>query len=290
MSYRGPQKYPINLYAASQLERNRFVKITSGVPAYTGVGEVPAGYITSRGHATDYAVGVTPLDAADGSFLINLATAVAANGAIFSGASGKGTGLTYTALNRSEQDVPGAPSTGQIFLVPAAGWTSVASSANKIATYGAASFSYTAPSAGDVVYVAEEGIYLQYSGSAWVNVSPVAKAIEAGAAGADVACYRISERAPLARADFPSTLNQGALIVCAGKSAAETDSDAAVTILDGRILSTDLAVCTANAGTTGASLPIVKAVCTAGTLTITLSGNGGAGTSINYIVFRSLDA
>lgn len=288
MSYRGPQKYPINLYATSQLERNRFVKITAGVPAYTGVGEVPSGYITSRGHATDYAVGVTPLEAADGSFLINLATAVAANGAIFSGANGKGTGLTYTALNRSEQDVPSA-STGQIFLVPAAGWASAASSANKIATYGAASFTYTSPTTGDVVYVTEEGIYLQYNGSAWVGVSPVAKAIEAGAAGADVACYRVSERAPLARADFPTTLNQGALIVCAGKSTAETDADSTVTILDGRILSSDLAVCTANAGTTTASLPIVKAVCTAGTLTVTLSGSGGASTSINYIVFRSLD-
>lgn len=80
--------------------------------------------------------------------------------------------------------------------------------------------------------------------------------------------------------------SNGAYIVAlAGKSASENDADASVVITATGVLSSDMVFATiiAQAGTA----TIIKAVPTADTITVTLSGNGGAGTVIAYQVLRA---
>ena len=74
----------------------------------------------------------------------------------------------------------------------------------------------------------------------------------------------------------------GALVKFAGISAAEVDADASVVISETGILATDvcLAVVTAAAN----AVYVTKVVPTADTLTVTLSGNGGAGTQVAWVV------
>ena len=75
--------------------------------------------------------------------------------------------------------------------------------------------------------------------------------------------------------------------VAVGVSVSETDSNGSVIIdlTSKGVLSTDIAIACMIAGATPQS--VTKAVCTTNTLTVTLSGNGGAGTIIAFIVFRA---
>ena len=72
----------------------------------------------------------------------------------------------------------------------------------------------------------------------------------------------------------------------AGITASETDSDASVVASVTGVASTDVVVASilAQAGTAS----LLKAVPTTNTLTFTLSGNGGAGTRIQYAIFRAV--
>jgi hypothetical protein len=74
--------------------------------------------------------------------------------------------------------------------------------------------------------------------------------------------------------------------VAIGITAAETDSDAEVVATISGLVATDIAFAIMNAGATAQA--VKKAVCTTNTLTITLAGNGGAGTQIAYAVFRAV--
>ena len=75
------------------------------------------------------------------------------------------------------------------------------------------------------------------------------------------------------------------VVAYAGISPSETDSDASVVISVAGVLSTDIVLCTI-VGQAGTAY-IVKAVPTTDTITVTLSGNGGAGTKIAYQVLRA---
>lgn len=72
----------------------------------------------------------------------------------------------------------------------------------------------------------------------------------------------------------------------AGVSSAENDSDASVVITVAGVLATDVVTASilAQAGTAS----ILKVVPTTDTITVTLSGNGGAGTQISYSVLRAI--
>ena len=74
-------------------------------------------------------------------------------------------------------------------------------------------------------------------------------------------------------------------VIAAGTSAAENDADATITITLTGAAATDVAVASVRAST--AAVYVVKAVLTADTLTVTLSGNGGVGTQVDYIVTRA---
>lgn len=75
-------------------------------------------------------------------------------------------------------------------------------------------------------------------------------------------------------------------IIAAGTSAAEVDADATVTITITGAVAGDVAVVTLRAAAN--AVYVTKAVLTADTLTVTLSGNGGAGTQVDYIVIRAV--
>lgn len=74
-------------------------------------------------------------------------------------------------------------------------------------------------------------------------------------------------------------------IVAAGSSAAENDADASVVIAIPGVAATDVATVTLRAAAN--AVYVTKAVLTADTLTVTLSGNGGAGTVVDYTVSRA---
>ena len=75
-------------------------------------------------------------------------------------------------------------------------------------------------------------------------------------------------------------------IIAAGTSAAEVDADATVVIAIPGAAATDVATATLRAAANAVN--VTKAVLTADTLTVTLSGNGGAGTTVDYMVSRSV--
>lgn len=75
-------------------------------------------------------------------------------------------------------------------------------------------------------------------------------------------------------------------IVAAGTSAAEVDADATVVIAIPGAAATDIATATLRAATN--VVYVTKAVLTADTLTVTLSGVGGAGTTVDYMVSRAV--
>lgn len=75
-------------------------------------------------------------------------------------------------------------------------------------------------------------------------------------------------------------------IVFAGSSTSETDADAEVVVTVTGAVDTDVAHATLRAAAN--AVYVTKAVLTADTLTITLSGNGGAGTIVDYYVCRAV--
>lgn len=76
-----------------------------------------------------------------------------------------------------------------------------------------------------------------------------------------------------------------AVVKYAGTSPSENDSDASVVISAPGVLATDFVVATIRAQSGTAY--ILKAVPTTDTITVTLSGNGGAGTQIDWAASRA---
>jgi len=283
----GETQFPLTLIAASQLHRYRLVTIIAGVPAYASAGGRVDGVTRAIGDENDYAVAVYPISKIDRTFFVEAAGAIAAHGAAFATTDGKVIGKLYDVFNRSEQDVPDAPATGR-YLVPAAGWSSEADSADKIAYYDGAAWTYTAAVEGNVLYIAQEDKYVIFNGTAWVDAQVIGYSSEVAVDGQTIALYNYGQSEEIRRDQLPSELNPAAKIVAAGLSDAETDDDSEVVVLDARIAATDIALVTLKAA--GNAVYVTKAACTAGTLTVTLSGNGGAGTVVNYTILRSLDS
>ena len=284
MAYKGEMKFPLSLTAASQLERNRLVAITAaGVPAYGTYGSAIDGVTRSRSDANDYGTAVLPLGEAGQSFFVTLGGTLAAGGAIFCGASGVGMPSKGTVQSRSLGE-DAAPTEGELWIVPTNIDWEAGSHQEEVATRGAAAWTYAAATAGDVYYVVDEGCYVIWNGSAWVESPIVAYALEVGASGNDIACFRPRGMDRVSIEQMDAGIRQTEIIVASGKSVAENDTNASVVITDERIAATDSAQVTiaAQAGTA----TVLKAVCTANTLTVTLSGNGGADTVLNYLVTR----
>jgi len=136
------------------------------------------------------------------------------------------------------------------------------------------------PTLGDVYYITNEGGYVQYTTS-WVDVEPLGYAAEAAVAGSHTAVDAVLYAKQTRDQGF------GAKIVYAGKTASETDADAAVIVTDSRFAAGDVAV--ASVLSSAVSVYPKRVSVGAGLCTISLSGNGGAGTIVNLIVARTLD-
>ena len=288
MSYKGEKLLPLSLTAAAQLERNRAVTITdAGVPAYTTYGSVARGVTRVRGNVNDYQIEVLPLDFVDKTFTLGVVGTVAAGALLFpADAVGRVKGLASATpiISRSEGE-EATPTEGDLYIVPTGIDWEAGTNQEKIATRGAAAWTYASAAVGDTYYVTDEGCYVTWNGTAWVITKVVAIAAEAGVSGEDVTCYRpAASPADLTNDNLADAIKLGTRIVCAGLSVAESDADASVVISDDRIAVGDIVVASvaAQAGTAS----IQKAVVTANTITVTLSGNGGAGTIIAYIVCR----
>jgi len=310
--YTGVKSFPLQLAAASQLMERRVVKISAAnVPAYATYGDVALGYTTQRGDENDYAVTVMPFDFIDGTFFLDLEGTVIAHAPLFAtGTVGKvktyttiAGGTAYTVKSRS-LDLAAAPANKDTYIIPTnntqiATWNDHADIADAAAgdvvyfdgtnwkcakngttaiTSGAAS-----PATGDIYYVEDEGIFVIWSGTAWVEAPVLCYAGEAGVSGGYIACYNNKKSAQVSIEQLDSGVRPALKLVCVGQ----------VTIADGgtsgvyhndQILSTDYVF--VSHATLGA-IPVHAAVTAADTVTVTCTDPNG-NLTVNILVVRAV--
>lgn len=296
MSFKGWREQELLCSCKTVLERNRLININkaTGAATYSGPGSEPAGVTRARSR-NDLAT-IYPIASKTRSFLIKIASNVSVGDLLFPAANGMAVNSSYTVVT-SGLAVEPSLSADAVYLVPAgASGDNWADKDNAVAIY---THSATEPkwtfievaadnNVGLTILDSSTGKYLSWKGTAWVLATPVAYANEAGVSGAEIEAYQISDMGRISGVFTPEEMNFG--IVLMGQSASETDVDKKVVVSDTRIKADDVAFVTiaGQAGNGTDMAYIVKAVCTAGKLTITLSGNGGAGTVINYMIVRGL--
>ena len=296
MSFKGWREQELLCSCATTLERNRLIDINkaTGVATYSGPGSEPAGVTRARSR-NDLAT-IYPIASKTRSFLVKIASDVAAGDLLFPASNGMAVKSSHTVVTSGLKAEP-TLSANATYLVPegATGdhWLG---KDNAVAVYDKTETKWTFIEAdvGLTILDSSTGKYLSWDGEAWVLATPVAYANEAGVSGAEIEAYQISDMGRISGVFTPEEMNFG--IVLMGQGTPEAASPTAVVVLDARIKAGDVAFVTiagqAGDPPDGGGDPvmayIVKAVCTAGTLTITLSGDGGAGTVINYMIVRGL--
>ena len=290
MSFKGWREQELLCSCATTLERNRLIDINkaTGVATYSGPGSEPAGVTRARSR-NDLAT-IYPIASKTRSFLVKIASDVAAGDLLFPASNGMAVKSSHTVVTSGLKAEP-TLSANATYLVPegATGdhWLG---KDNAVAVYDKTETKWTFIEAdvGLTILDSSTGKYLSWDGEAWVLATPVAYANEAGVSGAEIEAYQISDMGRISGVFTPEEMNFG--IVLMGQGTPEAASPTAVVVLDARIKAGDVAFVTI-AGQTGDNnvmAHIVKAVCTAGELTITLSGDGGAGTVITYMIVRGL--
>jgi hypothetical protein len=314
--YTGVQSFPLQLTAVSQLMERRVVTISSAnVPAYATYGGIALGYITQRGDENDYMVTVMPFDFIDGTFFLDLAGTVATHSPLFAtGVIGKvktytviAGGALYTVKSRS-LDLAAAPASGDTYIVPAnstqiATWNGHADitgavygdvvrwdGSNWFAADDGTTVATTAgnctPVAGDVYYVADEGIFVIWSGTAWVEAPVLAYAGGAGVSGGYIACYRKTKATQVSVEQLDSGVRSAIKLVCLGQINIADNATSGAYHND-QILSTDSVFISKVTTTSGVSIP-VSAVVTADTVTVTCTDPGADGVTVNILVVRAV--
>ena len=303
MSFKGWREQELLCSCATTLERNRLIDINkaTGVATYSRPGSEPAGVTRARSR-NDLAT-IYPIASKTRSFLVKIASNVSGGDLLFPAANGMAVNSSHTVVT-SGLGVEPTPSANAVYLVPAdATGQNWSGKDNAVAVYThSAETKWTfievaAPTednnnVGLTILDSSTGKYLSWNGTAWVLATPVAYANEAGVSGAEIEAYQISDMGRISGVFTPEGMNFG--IVLMGQSVAEDVNNAEVVVSDARIKDDDVAFVTiadqTGSGGEGSEVlaSIVKAVCTAGTLTITLSGNGGANTVINYMIVRGL--
>lgn len=315
--YTGVQSFPLQLTAAaSQLMERRVVKISAAnVPAYATYGDVALGYVTQRGDENDYAVTVMPFDFIDGTFFLDLAGTVAAHAPLFAtGVLGKvktytaiAAGATYTVKSRS-LDLAASPAVGDTYIIPSnatqiATWNNHVDISNAVSgdvvrwdgtnwlaasdgTTVATTAGNCTPVEGDVYYVEDEGIFVIWNGTAWVEAPVLAYAGEAGVSGGYIACYSSKKGAQVSVEQLDSGVRPALKLVCAGQI---TVADNATTgaYHNDQILSTDYVFVSKVTTTSGVAIP-VNAACAADTVTVTCTDPGADGLVVNILVVRAV--
>lgn len=289
MSFRGYRVDELQCACSGTLERNRFATITkaTNTAAYAGAGSEVDGVITAR--SANNKVSVYPVSSKKRTFLIKLLSAVSRGDALFPAIDGQAVKSSYDVIRgvTTEPELS-ADATYLLPAVPAGDDWAGHGNAVAIYTHSDQKWSFVDVSetanVGLTVHVSEEGKYYTWNGTAWVLAKVAAYANEAGVVGDEIEAYR-SKDLDRANSDMlPANCNFG--IALMGSSTAETDANAEVVVSDNRIAAGDIAIVTI--ADQASTATVLKAVCTDGTLTVTLSGNGGAGTVINYIIVRPL--
>lgn len=287
------ERYFCNKSSASAVyERNRLVTITkaTNVATYATYGDVAEGCTTEvRAKETDNGVSVYPIGAMAQSFLLKAAAAITRGNFVFPVAEGKVVQSSYNCAT----GVAAEPSlsANATYLLPAAvtgdHWTG---HANAVAIYthsDTPSWAFVDVSStvnlGLTVYVTDTKKYYTWNGTSWVLAKAAAIANENANAGAEFECYEVDGVTRITSDRLPADMNAGIALV---KQYTGNPGGTSVTILDSRVAAGDKAICQVQGGTTAAY--VVSAVCTAGTITLTLSTNSGANTIITVIVVRGL--
>ena len=306
MSFKGWREQELLCSCATTLERNRLINIdkATGAATYSGPGSEPAG--VTRARSRNNLATIYPIASKTRSFLVKIASNVAAGDLLFPAADGMAVSSSHTVITSGLQTEPSSLSKDAAYLVPVgAAGDNWGTKGNAVAVYkhseggGAWTFTEVAAPAVDnnnvglTIFDSSIGKYLSWNGTAWVLATPVACANEAGVSGAEIEAYQISDMGRISGVFTPEGMNFG--IVLMGQSASEdvNDDGDEVVVSDARIKDGDVAFVTI-ADQTGSDdatptmAHIVKAVCEAGELTITLSGDGGANTVINYMIVRGL--
>lgn len=291
MGLLGPSKNRLNydkLVSTTTYARNRLLTGTpsTGKAAYATYGSVATGYTQHVNvEATDAMVAIIPLNKVDDSFFLKALTAITKGSLVFPATEGRVVQSSYNCL-AGVTAAPDSPTAGDTYMLPAAptgtGWEE---HANAIAIRGAAAWSYVDVSAtvnlGLTVYLTEERRYYTWNGTAWVVAKAAAIAAESAVAGQEFVCYNTGNTQRLIVDALPAGMNFAPTLV---KAVSGAGGAAAASILDNRILTTDkvdvLVASTANA--------VYKrsVTCgTAGTVTLTFSGDPGAWTG-TLMVYR----
>lgn len=288
MGFRGYRKEVLECTWSTSLERNRLATITKSTKtaAYATYGSTAEGVVTSRAGYTaggNKSVTVLPLASLFSTFLVKCHRAVDKGDLLFPSLDGQVVSSEYTAGTRGIAAQPSL-SADAVYLLPATvtgtQWSGHGN-AVYIYTHSGTVHSFVDVSAtanlGLTVYVTDEKKYYTWNGTAWVVAKPAAIANEAGAVGAEIEGYNVSD--PVGES------GTGYGFPVAGQYSGNP-AGTTITILDARIVAGDKALCTIN-GSTNASY-IIRAVTTAGTLTITTNTDPGASTLVTWAILRAL--
>lgn len=294
MGLQGRRKEVLCCAVASTLEQNRLVNITKSTctAAYSSYGSVSEGVTTTRSGLTiggTEVVTVLPLASLFSTFFVKCHRTVTKGAALFPSLSGQVVASEYTASTRGVAAQPSLSANATYLLPATVTGTQWEGHGNAVYVYTHAGTVHTfidvsgTANLGLTVYISDEKKYYTWNGSAWVIAKSCAISNDNGAVGAEVEAYNVADPVRTTIDSLPSNLNYGFPI--AGQYSGNPGGTT-VTILDSRILAGDKVLCTINAGTSTGY--IIRAVQTAGTITITLSADTGAGTLITWAVLRAL--
>jgi hypothetical protein len=291
--FTGERILPFFLTSDAQLERNRFVTFNKSTlkAAYTSYGSVAEGVtrIRHEEYNASYDATVMPLSYADTTFFVTMASAVDVGDLIFPTKDGKGVTATYEVQSMSRVAVP-TPVEGESWIVSGSAWDDSAGfepAAGSLVTYDGEDWVEVtlAEAEGTVIFNVEDGKYYICSTTVWVPTKKAAISGGKGSAGSDVVCYNVSSPAVISREDLPVELNHSSRILISGIADVGA-ADTSVEVASGVISAGDTVIATIQAATN--AIYVTRAVSAAGKITITVSGVGGAGTKVGYIVMRAI--
>lgn len=291
----GERILPLMLDADSQLEKNRFVTINRATNkcAYTGYGDKAEGVIRSRSNDDNYDTTVMPIDFADTTFFITMAGSVSVGSKIIPTKDGKGITPAYDVESMTLLDFPANPEEGDTYIVFGDDWLDATQdpdftpAAGSIVQYDGSDWVELKDlegSEGIAIYNKADGCYYISNGTAWKETAVAAISGGAGLAGSSVVCYNSKVRSVIEEDQIPSIFSHAGRIVAVGATTSANDASGTIEIEDGVFAAGDSVFATVKSSTAAAY--VIKAVAVDSKITITLSGAGGAGTSVNYIVVR----
>jgi hypothetical protein len=282
MGLKGAREFPLTLTANAVLERNRIVSINvgAGTCVYSSYGSVAGGVVTARSDANTLLTTVAPLNPPCGTFAVDLVGTCAAEDALVPVVNGKVSAKTYTVIDDMQVDNPTVVTNGDIYLIPADGWTTASGKAGQIATYNSG-WTYAAPAVGAVLFNSKKGIYMvATSTSAWAECKVVGYATEAGVDGQTIIAGPALPQ--ITRDQIPSNLRSTYRLHDAGVFTGVTG--ATQTIGHPDVAATDIVFAQIQASTNAVS--VQKVTPTANTITVLCSGNCGASTIVQYAIYK----